>query len=155
MSEMIVSENFVFTDFDGDFKDVVASVSKKFMDNGIVKESYEKAILAREIEFPTGLEGMHGNFALPHTYCEHCNSSAIAIIRTSKPISFVRMDDHDSTIECQLIVMLAVADPKEQLPLLRKLMKAMQNAEVYRMLTCCKDEQQVADGLKAVLSPGS
>ena len=150
MDELIISEKLIFNDMSGSFSQIIRTVSKKLQNMGIVKSSYPEAVIEREKEYPTGLEGLYGNFAIPHTYSEHCIQSALVIIRTSRPMEFVRMDDHGQKIKCELMVLLAISRPEQQLIMLRRLMKAMQNKKVFHIL---KDEvsgEVVAETLREI-----
>lgn len=150
MDDITISEELVFSDATGSFEEVIRQVSAKLQQMHIVKDSYPDAVVAREKEYPTGLDGMYGAFAIPHTYSEHCNHSALSVIRPKEPMRFVRMDDHNDTVDCALIVLLAIDDPKKQLPMLRKLMKAMQDEETFRILSQEKCAHVVAETLKTV-----
>ena len=147
MSELVITKDLIFSQMQGDFSQIVHTVGKRLMEQNIVKESYPEAVIQREAEYPTGLCGKYGGFAIPHTYCEHCLRSALAVVRTNPPMRFTRMDDHSSTVDCGLIVMLAIADAKEQLPMLRKLMKALQDEETFRILSSETKEELVAQKL--------
>lgn len=150
MDKLIISKDFIFSQLSGNFEDIVKIVSDKLVGMHIVKESYPEAVISREKEYPTGLMGKFGGFAIPHTYCEHCNRSALTVIRPEMPLRFTRMDDHSDTVDCGLIIMLAIANPQEQLPMLRKLMKAMQNEDDFRILRNEEDAGIVMETLRTI-----
>jgi len=150
MDELIISNELIFSQLTGEFADIVETVSKKLINMDIVRESYPEAILTREKEYPTGLLGKHGGFAIPHTYSKHCKQSAVTLLRPERPLKFTRMDDHNDTVDCGLIVMLAIADPEAQLPMLRKLMKSMQNEEYFRILSTEQNSDVVRETLKKI-----
>lgn len=80
---------------------------------GYVKDTYEKAIHVRELDFPTGLE-LQGsyNVAIPHAETEHVIRPAIALAILEDSIEWESMEDPDENISVHLVFLLAIKDPK-------------------------------------------
>lgn len=148
--DLVISEKLIFDGITGGFENMIQTAGAKLQEMGIVKSSYPEAVILREKEYPTGLEGVYGNFAIPHTYSEHCIGSALSIIRPPKPLEFVRMDDHSKSIPCGLIVLLAIDRPEKQLSMLRKLMRAMQDEETFHILESETSSKTVVETLKTI-----
>ena len=148
--DLVISEKLIFNGLEGGFENMIYTAGEKLQELGIVKSSYPEAVIIREKEYPTGLEGVHGNFAIPHTYSEHCIGSALSIIRPPKPLQFVRMDDHSKSIPCGLIVLLAIDKPEKQLSMLRKLMRAMQDVEIFHILESERSSKAVVETLRKI-----
>ena len=76
-----------------------------------VEDSFESAIMTREMSFPTGLELGHINIAIPHTDPQHVKPF-VAAYQLNNPIEFVQMATTDSLVPCELILILGITDPK-------------------------------------------
>ena len=100
---------------------------------GIVKESYLEALMAREREYPTGIELDGYAVAIPHCDTEHALKPAIYILRTPRPI-LVNQADGDNQLETQLIINLVVTSPLDQLQLLKSLFSHLQDKDFYKKL---------------------
>ncbi|MBJ0389528.1 PTS sugar transporter subunit IIA, partial [Enterococcus faecalis] len=83
-----------------------------------VEDSFESAIMTREMSFPTGLELGHINIAIPHTDPQHVKKPFVAAYQLNNPIEFVQMATTDSLVPCELILILGITDPKNQVGLL-------------------------------------
>lgn len=89
---------------------------------GAVKPSYCQAMLDREALYPTGLPTEGIQVALPHADVEHVNFSALAIATLQNPVQFQEMGgEPDSLLDVRIVLMLANADPDEQVETLRTL----------------------------------
>ena len=131
--------------------DVISSLGKLMMDKNYVKDSYIDAVIEREEELPTGLN--IGNFyvAIPHTDSNHVNKSSIAIATLKTPVEFREMINPDGKINVQLVFLLAVKDPKEQVTLLKSLMSVFKNKELLIKIKDAKDKSEVAQLLKDII----
>lgn len=105
-----------------DAEDVLKSLANLLYQDGSVKESYFQAMYDREKAYPTGLPTEGIKVAIPHAEVEHVNYSAFAIATLPVPVKFGEMGAApDSLLEVQIVMMLANADPEEQVKTLRKM----------------------------------
>ncbi len=111
---------------------------------GMVKETYEKAILDRETSFPTGLNTGGINIAIPH--CDVCNVNEAAIcVGILKPdVDFRTMDEPDNTVPVSLVIMLVLTEPHGHLEMLQRIVELIQNQEDVRKIVTSQDKNQVA-----------
>jgi PTS system galactitol-specific IIA component len=127
----IVYEELIIVDLQADSaEDVIRQVGKIMLENGFVKDSYIAAALAREIEYPTGLQLESIGIAMPHTSCEHVEKAAVCIARLANPVSFAHMGTPEVNVEAELVFMMAVIDPQAQLDNLQKILTVFSNEDI-------------------------
>ena len=130
------------------FKDVMTKLGGVLIEEGYAKESYVDALIAREKEFPTGLDIDGIGVAIPHTDVSHVNKAATAIAVLDKPVSFIQMGTDDEPVEVQLVFMLAVVDPKAHLDKLQRILAIIQDSEVLTKLLKVKDTDEIINIIK-------
>lgn len=113
-------------------------MSQKLLNAECVKDSYIDGITKRESEYPTGLEVNGIGFAIPHTDSEHVIQSQVCFASLEEPIIFSDMTDKDRFIQVQLVFMLAMSSPHEQVDILQNLVELFQNQEKINQLLKCK-----------------
>ncbi|KAB7896334.1 PTS galactitol transporter subunit IIA [Rouxiella sp. S1S-2] len=127
--ELNVADGIPFKSYENVFK----YLHEKLTMAGIVKESYLEALIAREREYPTGIELDGYAVAIPHCDTEHALKPSIYILRTPQPI-LVNQADGDNQLETQLIINLVVTNPLDQLQLLKSLFSNLQDKDFYKKL---------------------
>ena len=129
--------------------EVIESLADRLIAGGYARPSLTAAVLAREAEFPTGLElDPDGpNAAIPHADPEHVIASAAAIATFADPVAFRRMDDPDADVAVRLVVMLALADASSQIPVLRELTGMLQNAPLVSELLAARTPESLLTAL--------
>jgi PTS system galactitol-specific IIA component len=147
-SRDVLREELVLQNVQADCaEDALRALADLLFRDGAVKATYCDAMLQRETEFPTGLPTQEIKVALPHAGVEHVNYSALAVAILARPVKFCEMGTPDNELDVEIILMLANADPAEQVQTLRRLvdlfdepaslhaLKAAQTpAEVVRVL---------------------
>ncbi len=119
----MLHENLIFLNYKADNQEqLLTDFAKVLQEQGYVKDSYAKAIIEREAEYPTGLNTPGIKLAMPHTYPQHVIKPAILVATLQNPVAFKEMGNSTNTVEAKLIFMLAVTDPKGHLEILSKLM---------------------------------
>ncbi len=119
----MLHENLIFLNYKADNQEqLLTDFAKVLQEQGYVKDSYAKAIIERETEYPTGLNTPGIKLAMPHTYPQHVIKPAILVATLQNPVAFKEMGNSGNTVEAKLIFMLAVTDPKGHLEILSKLM---------------------------------
>ncbi|WP_019552318.1 PTS sugar transporter subunit IIA [Propionispira raffinosivorans] len=119
---------------------------------GYVKDSYIQAILAREKEFPTGLNTPGVKLAMPHAAPKHVYKEAILVAKLAQPVMFKEMGNSGKDVEASLIFMLAVQDPKNHLDALSKLMSIFSQKEKLLEVYNTVDKKRLIEKLNAVLN---
>jgi PTS system galactitol-specific IIA component len=100
---------------------------------GLVYDTYPKAVADREKQFPTGLPDSV-LAAIPHTTSDHVIKSGIAIAKLRKPVAFYNIANPEEALDIQLIFMLAIKRPEEQLNTLQSLTMAFMDGNIMGRL---------------------
>lgn len=123
-----IYEDIIVMDLDAkDNKEVIEKFGRLFENGGFVKDSYVPAVLAREDEYPTGLQLADMAIAMPHTTGAHVNTPAVGVAKLKTPVTFSHMGDADTKVQAELIFMMAILNPDDQMDLLQKVMRAFTN----------------------------
>lgn len=126
-------------------------MAQAFVDAGVAKESYPDAIVAREKNYPTALPGTAFDIAMPHTFAEHVNEAAMGVCVLKNPVQFQQMGEPETTLHPQVLFMLAIIEPKEQLVLLSKIMELIQNDEALMKIKNASSEEEVFNVINPLL----
>ena len=118
---------------------------------GYVKDSFVGAVLERERTFPTGLPTGDVSVAIPHADSEHVLRSAIAVGVLAHPIGFQQMGDPETCLDVDLVMVLAIRNPKAVVPFLQKACMAFQDQELLGRIKSAADPEEVSDLLRARL----
>lgn len=110
---------------------------------GLVKSSFEEALILREKEYPTGLMGNQYGIAIPHTDAEHVNKQCLSVCILKTSLEFIHMGTEDQKVPVSLIFTLAINNPEDQLDLLQKLMALIQNDTLLEQLVNSNDKKEV------------
>ena len=105
-----------------DAAEVTKALADRLFKDDSVNINYYEAMLNRERSYYTGQPTEDIKVAIPHVEVEHDNNPAFAIAALPKPVKFVEMaSDSESALDGQIVMMLANADPAEQVKTLRKM----------------------------------
>ncbi|MBR0598253.1 PTS sugar transporter subunit IIA [Sinanaerobacter chloroacetimidivorans] len=126
-----------------DSEDVIRQVGKALFDNGFVKETYVDAVAEREKIYPTGLQLKGIAVAMPHTDSAHVNKPAICVAKLEKPVVFAHMGDPDTLVEAEIIFMMAIRSPDEQIDNLKSVLKVFTSEEATNEFRNAKDDQEL------------
>ncbi|MGJ7920073.1 PTS sugar transporter subunit IIA [Neobacillus sp. LXY-4] len=96
-------------------------------ERGYVDEAYLEKVKAREAVFPTGLCMNHYNVAIPHTDPEFVFEQFIAVATLENPVPFYRMDDSSAQVNVNVVFMLGLNEPHNQLTVLQQIMGVIQD----------------------------
>ncbi|MGZ3423559.1 MAG: PTS sugar transporter subunit IIA [Polyangiales bacterium] len=128
-------------------EDVVKALAAKLLAKGHVRESFEKAALAREKRSPTGLPFPGVAVALPHAEPEHVASPAIAVATLAKPVTFRQMGSPGTKLTVSLVVMPAFTAKEQAGAQLSSLIERLQDDALRDRLVRATDAQALADAL--------
>lgn len=135
--------------------EVLATMSSNLFRQGYVQESYIQAIQEREIHYPTGLPAAEIGVAIPHTDAVHVNRAAVSIGILKKPVLFQMMGNPNQIVEAEIIFMLAIKEPQEQINMLQKLSSLFQNRTLLRNLRKTVKREQAVSLLNQALQIGA
>lgn len=116
---------------------------------GYVKDTYVKALIQREKQFPTGLDIYGIGVAIPHTDSCHVNKAGTAIAILKKPVIFHHMEDESIMVKVRVIFMLAVIKPEAHLERLNSILKIIQDVGVLEQLLSAAERKDVIQIIKA------
>lgn len=127
--------------------DVIRYGAELLYRNHYVNENYADAVREREKRYPTGLPGDKISVAIPHTTCGMVYKPAVAVIIPKQPIEFVQMGTRDERISCEIIFMLVIKNPDEQLTMLKKVMQVIQDGDLLQKIKSTKDKAKIIEYL--------
>lgn len=132
-----------------DKADVITELGDLLYRAGYVKESFVQAALARERELPTGLplDGKY-NAAIPHTDVEHVISPGLALATLSKPVIFKNMVSPEEDVPVQLVILMALDQPKSQVEMLQEISEVLQNRGMIEKLMAARSFADVEKAFK-------
>lgn len=128
----------------------IRTLATNLVDRGYVKPSFPDAVLAREKIYPTGLPTVLP-VGLPHTDVEHCLRPAISVAVLKNPVVFQMMGDPTQTVSTNLIFLLSVVTPANQVKLLTRLIDFFQQTEKLQALMALGSVDEVVEMLRAEL----
>ena len=104
---------------------------KTMFQAGVVKSDYLEGLLINDI-----------GFAIPHTDSSKVNYSQICFASLNQPVEFLNMGDKNEKIKVELVFMLAMSQPHEQVQILQNLIALFQNKEAINALKQCENEEE-------------
>ena len=117
-------------------EEVLITLSNLLYKSGAVKNTFQEAVLKREVIYPTGLPADAFDIAIPHTDGEHTIFPAMAVGVLKEPVVFQQMGSPEIELKPRLVMMLAINDPKTQLGTLMKIMDVIQNEDKLKKIIC-------------------
>lgn len=126
-----------------DAQDAIRQVGQAFLNAGFVHDTYIDAVASRETTYPTGLQLEEIAVAMPHTDPQHVKRPGVCIAQLAKPVTFEHMGDPDTKVEAEIIFMMAIQNPDEQVELLQKVLSVFQQPEVVAAFRAAKDEDEL------------
>jgi len=124
-------------------EEIIRKLGSLLLENRYVKDTYTQAVLDREIQYPTGLQARVTGVAIPHTDTEHVLKPAVAIATLENPIIFNGMGMPDTKVEVDIILMLAIHDPKLVVSILRKVIFILEDDEALKKMRSAKTKPEI------------
>lgn len=142
--EQATFRNLILRDVEAaNAEEAIRKVGQRFYDEGFVKDTYIDAVVAREKNYATGLQLADIAVAMPHTDPQHVNRPGVCIAQLKHPVEFEHMGDPDTKVQAEMLFMMAIKNPDEQVELLQKVLGVFQQPEVLlhsaqqKMKTSC------------------
>ena len=127
-----------------DQKTVFDLLSAEFLKDDLVTDEFRKKVEERELVFPTGLSIDGMGVAIPHTDSIYVKRSQIGFMSLTEAVNFKEMGSGEN-VEVQLVFMLALKEPHEQLEMLQKLVAMFQNPGVLDQLKRIKTQSELSE----------
>jgi len=136
------------------WQEVLTKLANKLYQAGYVRESFQQAVLEREAHYPTGLRTAQVPVALPHTEKEHVLTPAVAIALLKQPVNFGEMGTDGQVVPVEIVFMLCIREPDEQVNWLSRLVSTFQLEGFLALLKSSKDPvtcyQHLLDALEFI-----
>lgn len=116
-----------------------------------VYDDYYDNIIAREKNYPTGLPSVIP-VAVCHTEAKYVKQSAIAVATLTQPLSFREMGSPDRFIQAEIIFLIAISDPNDQVPWLKKMARVFKSKEMLEQIKNSGTKQEIVDLLQQVFA---
>jgi PTS system galactitol-specific IIA component len=124
--------------------EVIRGLGDRLHDLGYVKNGFVEATLRREASMPTGLPlGGDCNAAIPHVDIEYVVKPALALATLTKEVQFQNMGAPQEEVPVQLVIMMALDEPKAQVEMLRQVATVLQSPELVDRLMSCQSVEEV------------
>ncbi|WP_027108064.1 PTS sugar transporter subunit IIA [Lacticigenium naphthae] len=150
--DLDLSKSLVFIDLDLNTKEeVLLFLSEELCKRDLVKAEYQQAILEREKVYPTGLPSPGVNIAIPHADNNLVNETSIAIGILKKPVLFNSMENTETELGVQMVIMLAIKEPHGQIEMLQKVVTIIQNEELTNRIVNTSNKSGVLEMLEPYL----
>lgn len=125
------------------------------VENGHGHPSLVEALLERERRFPTGLPTPVPS-AIPHTDAVHVVHSGLAVATLAEPVAFGRMGGTGEELAAQVVVLLCITRPDEQVGALQLVLARLGDAAPVQAVVDHADPSTFGEVVRAWLSgPGS
>jgi PTS system galactitol-specific IIA component len=144
----ISAENILVDQQAGSGEEIIRKLGGLLYNNGYVKESYTNAALEREKVFPTGLQTASLGFAIPHTDAVHVIRSTVAVATLTRPVLFKAMDNPDLDIQVNVVLMLAISDPKMVVDTLTKVISILEDQEAIAKIKKATTKEEVQNAVQ-------
>lgn len=153
-----MKKNFCFvpeliqTDLEASNSDEVIDCLVRLLEQiGAVQRGYADLVKEREKEFPTGLKTPGAVIAMPHAFDKRNQASYVSVGVMSEPVQFYNMEDFEESLPVEIVFLLAIDEKKEQMSMLRVLMKIFQNKELLELIKKSKKNEEICQLLNAYL----
>lgn len=100
-------------------EEVLEALSNAAINAGYAKNGYLEAILEREEKYPTGLHTPEIEVAIPHADVEWANAPSLTIGLLEHPVTFKPMGGEGGDVDVEIVFMLTIKEPKEQINFLQ------------------------------------
>ena len=118
-----------------DAADIIRRLGSILHHLGYVSDGFVEATLAREASMPTGLPlGGKVNAAIPHVDIAYVRRPALALATLRRPVTFQNMVEPETPVPVQLVIMLALEQPKSQIEALQQVAQILQKPGMVERL---------------------
>ena len=151
MADVIVRKELMEIDLDAPDKETALKIlADKLYALDYVTDDYYENVIRRERSFPTGLPTIIP-IAMCHTEMEFVKKSALAVGTLKNPVEFQEMGFPERVVNAEIIFLLALNDPKDQVAWLRKMMLVFKSKEVMEKIKFSKDAKELTDVIREFL----
>jgi PTS system galactitol-specific IIA component len=137
-----------------DAADIISRLGGVLSELGYVHDDFVEATLAREASMPTGLP-LSGavNAAIPHVDLKFVRRPAVALATLKHPVIFHNMVDVEADVPVQLVIMLALDQPKSQIETLQQVAEILQKPDIVEHLMSATRVEEILAILEGLALP--
>ena len=129
-------------------EEVIKILGMLLFQAGHVQSTFIDGAIEREKTLPTGLVlGGLINAAIPHTDVIHVIHPALALATLKNPVMFHNMIAAEEEVPVQIVLVMALKEPHQQIEMLQEVAGVLQNAQVIDALMKAQNYLEV----KAIL----
>ena len=128
--------------------DVLKELSNAAVNAGYAKEGFGKAIIERELKYPTGLHTPEIEVAVPHADAEWTILPSLTIGILETPVIFEPMGGEGGDVKVELVFMLTIEDPSEHVDFLRAFSSLMEAPQVLLDFKTSGDPQPLLEMIR-------
>ena len=144
MEDSVLNRHFIMLRTNvNTLEECIFLMAGRFREKGYVRSGYGEAVAEREKNLPTGLRGGEINFAIPHTDGELVIRPAVGVLLPVKPVRCRLMEDPQTAVDCELILPIAVKDARQQILLLKKVMKVIGSPDLLGRIRNAESKSEV------------
>ncbi|OIV45912.1 PTS glucose transporter subunit IIA [Sodalis sp. TME1] len=103
--------------------------------DGLVKDSFLGGVLAREREYPTGIDMETHAIAIPHTEYEHVNKTGFAVAINRAGVAFQRTDDPEQLVKPAIVVLMAIDPTCEKVAIIQSLFALLADVDAVNKIS--------------------
>ena len=141
-------DDLIFIDLEARTSDeVFQKLGGVLTEKGFGKDTYVKALIDREAEYPTGLNIDGCGIAIPHTPVDFVNESATCIGILKEPVKFLEMGT-DEDVAVKIVFVLCVTDPQKHMEQLQRIVSIIQDKEVLKKLQNTRNTDEIIEIIK-------
>lgn len=154
IANLLQSDAVLLQESAKDASDIIQKLGGILSELGYVKPGFVEATLAREAAMPTGLPlGGSVNAAIPHVDIAYVSRPALALATLKKPVIFHHMVEPEIEIPVQLVIMLALDQPKSQIDMLQQIAGILQSPAIVDQVMAATSKQEVLAILDSANAP--
>ena len=147
--DQAIYRELIMVDVDAkDSEDAIRKVGTLFEKYGFVKDTYVDAVVEREKVFATGLEFPGISIAMPHTDIIHVNKPGVTVAKLAHPVEFEHMGEPGRKVQAEMLFMMAIVNPEDQIGTIMKVLGVFQNEEAMEAFKAAKTEDEVYEVAK-------
>jgi len=110
-----------------------------------IAPDFEKHLLLREEEYPTGLKLGKINVAIPHADYEYSKTTQLVVATLESPVLWNNMENPDEALRVSVVVMSLFDKPEKQIEALKQIMGVIQSQEALQQIVNATTFDQVVE----------
>lgn len=148
----LLDRELVFVDVEAQSpEELFRQLEAPLFEAGCICEGWLDAIVAREKDFPTGLDFGHVSVAIPHTDTKFVVRPYVCVVRPKEPVAFCTMGQKDVPIAAELVFNLGITQKESQVGILQELIGVCMEAQLVEQLRGARGADELTQALAAYL----